>query len=264
MNFRSAKKKKAQQKQGFLFTLVLVLVVLGFSGVYRALSVGAGPFSLPFWQLTHGEGLSLSFVIKDKHRLEKKIAVLEQERAELQIELSRVEMFRQENEAFKNIETNLEGRQAKIAAILVKPNHTLYDSMIIDLGSEDGIREGDLVLGFGSVALGKIVDVRSNISHVELFTESPVASSFVHVPSSVFVSAVGHGGGMITFTLPRDVTVAVGDLLSYPGRTGLLFGTIEHIKFDATDPVQTILAESAVNINQLQYVQVIEGYVEQF
>lgn len=264
MNFRSVKKKKEQKKIGIAFAIVIALVVLGFSGIYRWLSTGFHPFALPFWQISGGENSSFSFVLKDKKHLQKRVEELEVELRQKELEVVRLEMFRTENESLKNILSGSDDLNSKTAAILIKPNYTLYNTLIIDVGTEDSIHEGDLVLGYGSVALGKVVDVRKNISYVKLFSESNVSSVLVHNATSTYVDVVGHGGGVVTFTVPRDISIAVGDILSLATRRGLLFGTIEEIQFDSTDPVQTVFAQSAVNINQLQYVEVIPGYEEQF
>lgn len=263
MNFHSAKKKKEQQKLGIAFALVVVLVILGFSGVYRCLSSGFHPFAVEFWQISDGEDASLSFVLKDKKRLEVRVQDLESELRQKEIEVMRLEMFRSENENLKDIISS-ENPNSQTAAILVKPNYTLYNNLVIDVGTKDGIQEGDFVVGYGSVALGKVKDVRKNISFVELFSESNISSVLVHSASSTYVDVVGHGGGVVKFTVPRDISITVGDILSLPARSGLLFGTVEEIQFDSTDPVQTIFAQSAININQLQYVEVIPGYEEQF
>lgn len=263
MNFRSAKKKKEQQKLGISFAFVVVLVILGFSGFYRWLSTGFHPFATEFWQLSDGGDSSLSFVLKDKKHLEKRVSELESELRQKEVEVMRLQMFRSENEKLKDIASS-QNQNSQTASILVKPNYTLYNSLIIDAGTNEGIQVGDLVIGYGSVALGKIRDVRKNISFVELFSENAISSVLVHNISGTYVDAVGHGGGVVTFTVPRDVSISVGDTLSLPARSGLFFGTVEDIQFDSTDPVQTIFAQSAVNINQLQYVEVIPGYEEQF
>ncbi len=264
MNFRSAKKRKEQKKLGVAFAVVVALVILGFSGVYRWLSTGFSPLAVPFWQISGGDSGSLSFVVKDKRHLQKRVEELETDLRQKEIEVMRLEMFRAENENLKDVVADSDASNSKTAAILIKPNYTLYNTLIIDVGAKDSVHEGDLVLGYGSVALGKIVDVRKNISYVKLFTESNVSSVLVHNATSTYVDVVGHGGGVVTFTVPRDISIAVGDILSLATRRGLLFGTIEEIQFDSTDPVQTVFAQSAVNINQLQYVEVIPGYEEQF
>jgi len=264
MNFRSAKKKKEKKKRGSLFTLVVIFVALGFTGVYYILSVGLSSLAKPFWQFSQGSTSSLSFVFKDKKVLEKKITSLEDEITTLKIQSLTNEIFRQENLHLKGVEKELGNKDAIIASILVKPNHTLYKTLIVDKGAEDNVKKGDLVLGYGAVAIGKISDVRKNISYIELFTQNGIPSILVHISSSVYVDAVGHGGSTLTFSLPRNVDVLVGDLVSLPRSQGILFGTVEEIQFDSTDPVQTIYARSAVNINELSFVEIINSYEEHF
>lgn len=264
MNFRSVKQKKQKQKHGILFFLVIVLIVLGFTGVYRFLSTGFSPLASPFWRIFDGEKTSLSFVWKDKKNLERKVSELEQQIESLQLDLLSVEVLRQENENFKKSSIAIRTKDYVSASILVKPNHTLYNSLIVDSGAQDGVRKHDTVLAFGKVAIGRVSDVRKNISHIELFSENSVETSLVHSASGIYVDAVGHGGGMVSFTLPRDTVVTVGDVLVFPSRESFIFGTVEQIKFDATDPVQKIIARSAVNISELRFVELIHSYEEQF
>ena len=263
MNFRSVKKKKERKKISLSVGLIILSVILGFTGVYRWLSSGFHPLARGFWGMGDN-GSSFSVVFKDKKHLDQRVQDLEKEIETLRLENMRLEMFRLENETLKNTLTTNENYNPVSAAILVKPDQNLYNTLIVDAGIQDGVQEGDLVIAYGNVALGEVRDVRRNIAFVEMFSEPDISSVLVHNISSTYVDAVGHGNGSVRFTLPRDLEVTVGDFLSLPARSGFLFGTVESIDFESTDPVQTIIAQSAVNINQIQFVEIIPGYEEQF
>lgn len=262
MNFRSVKKKKEQAKKTVMIFVVVVLVVLGFSGAYRWLSLGFHPFTLMFWKFKHEN--SLSITLKNKKHLQEELKELQVVVNQQKLEIMRLSMFRLENEKLKDILTTNESYNPITASILVKPNFTLYDALVVDAGTQDGVEEGDLVVVYGSVGIGKVRDARKHISYIELFSQSGIDSLLVHNASSTYVDALGYGNGVVSFTVPRNISVTVGDFLSLPARNGFLFGTIEKIEFDSTDPMQTVFAQSAVNINQIQYVEIIPGYEEQF
>lgn len=264
MNFHSAKKKKEQQKKSLVFGLVLLLIALGWTGVYRWMSTGFHPLSVPFWNIFQGGDASLSFIVADKRNLTQTIREQELHIKDLEQQLVRVQMLAQENEELKESFGRLRTSYITGASILVKPSHTLYDAMVIDVGSEDGVRQGDLVLSFGSVALGYVVDVRSTTSFVELFTQNNVMSNMVHIPTGTYVEAVGQGGSMFSFTLPRDVAVSDGEIIALPDSESFLVGTVERIDFNPTDPFQTVRVRSAVNINQIRFVELVRGYGEEF
>lgn len=263
MNYRSAKKKKQKQKQGLLFALVVFLVVLGFSGVYRWVSIGSSPIARSFWKFADGD-TRLSFIVKDKRQLQRQVSDLESQVQTLKLELVQMEVFQKQNEEFKNALGRSSQTSTILAGVLVKPSHTLYDTVVVDAGTDAGVLIGDTVIAYGNVAIGKVVDVKKNISYVELFSQNNVESKLLHIQSGIFVDAIGQGGSMLSFEIPRDLEIAENDILVLPGIDGYLVGKVEKIKFNATDPFQTIFARSGANINHVNFVEIIHGYGEQF
>jgi cell shape-determining protein MreC len=262
MNYRSAKEKKEKRKRGMQFALVILLVVLGFSGVYNWISTGFSPVSAGFWKFASGD-LSLRFVLQDKKYLERDVQSLKEEVARLEIEVLRTELIRQENEDLKESLGRLSNEAAILGHIIRKPNQTLYDSIVIDAGIDQGVGVGDIALAYGAVAIGRVVDVRENISHVQLFTTSDSISNLIHIPTGLQVEAVGKGGSAIEFTIQRDLEVVEGDIIALPDIRSYIVGTVQNISFNPTDPFQTVLVQSAVNINELRFVQIVDGYGEQ-
>ena len=57
-----------------------------------------------------------------------------------------------------------------VSAILAKPNQSLYDTLLIDSGTEEGIKTGDTVFALGDVPIGSISDVYPNSAKVILFS----------------------------------------------------------------------------------------------
>lgn len=263
MNYRSAKKKKEQKKRGVQFGLVILLVILGFSGVYRWASTGFSPISSSFWKFSNGD-FSVSFVLKDKKHLERDIVDLKDTIQDLELEILRTEIVRKENEDLKTSLGYLGSEPAILTSIILRPNRTLYNSLVVDAGSRQGVKVGDIMLAHGLVAVGRVVDVRENISHVQIFSQSDASSVLSHAPTNTPVDVVGRGGSAFTFTVQRDIEISEGDILTLPGSRGYIVGLIEKVSFNQTDPFQTVLARSVVNINELRFVEIVNGYAEQF
>jgi cell shape-determining protein MreC len=57
-----------------------------------------------------------------------------------------------------------------VAGVLAKPSESLYNSLIIDQGTKNGITIGQLVVTQGIIGLGKISSVSANTATVELFS----------------------------------------------------------------------------------------------
>ncbi len=258
-NYRSVKEKKEYSKKRMMFIGLLLFCILAFTGVYRALSLGVSPLSRVFWRAANSDA-SLRFVLLDKRHMQKEIKELRSEISRLESHLLHADMRVQTDTArlFDILETRRE--EPRVAGILVKPNHNLYNTLIIDQGSQHDIEVGDVIVAHGFVALGFVADVRSRSSHVELFSTNNIQTQVVHVPTGVFVDLEGSGGSMMRFLAPRDLDVAVGDTLALPGSESFLVGVVEDVRFDSTDPVQTVLVRSATNVQELRFVYIVDGY----
>ena len=144
-----------------------------------------------------------------------------------------------------------------IGAILKTPPKSLYDTAVIDIGLEDGVRIGDLALS-GSVVLGVVGKVFAHTSLVEFFSTSGKKTAVVilHDDKAIPVEAEGRGGGEFRATLPKEVSIIVGDSVVMPGLSLLLFATIEAIDGSDTDSFQTVRFKNPVSIELLRILEI--------
>lgn len=149
-----------------------------------------------------------------------------------------------------------------LAAILAKPNQSMYDTLLIDVGSELGIQAGDRVLAKGNLPIGRVAEVYSKSSKVILFstagerTQAVISPQAGQAGGNIFVELVGRGGGNFEIVLPRDIVLWKGDQAVLPGITPYVVGIVETIISDPRDSSQKALLVAPVNIQALKFVEV--------
>ena len=159
-----------------------------------------------------------------------------------------------------------EDRDLILAAILGRPNQNLYDTLIIDIGTDKGIQEGDIVFASGNVPVGKVAVAYSKSSKVILFSSTEEKTQGIisvdslvegeYVEKNVFVEVVGRGGGNFEITLPRDITLSKGDQVGLPGINPYVLGVVETVISDPREPFTKALLVSPVNVLELKFLEV--------
>ncbi|OGG47381.1 hypothetical protein A2761_00140 [Candidatus Kaiserbacteria bacterium RIFCSPHIGHO2_01_FULL_51_33] len=177
---------------------------------------------------------------------------------ELQEAKLRLAIFSMLQEEYENLE-RLVGREPKkdfiLAAVLTRPNVSLYDTLVIDAGTKVGVAPEDLVTA-GGVPIGTLERVYADTSVVRLYS-TPGQIVLVHLGAEgIQVSAESRGGGNFKARLPRDVVVTEGDAVILPGIEPSLFAIVEKVIVEPSDPFQTFLFKSPVDPYTIQYVEI--------
>lgn len=148
-----------------------------------------------------------------------------------------------------------EGRDV-LGVVLSRPPATMYDTLVLDVGTEQGVRPGDKVYADGSILIGDVAEAFRGSSKVSLFS-TPGRSVPVLVGSSTAaVEAVGRGGGNLEARMPAELSVKVGDVIFLPQLRAHVFGVVEEVQVDSTDSIQTVLFKAPVNMHELRFVEV--------
>lgn len=145
--------------------------------------------------------------------------------------------------------------QIVMARILARPNQSLYDTLVIDVGSNDGIVVGQKVFGKGNLPIGLVSEVDIKNSKVKLFSTAGEKTKAVIIGNDIIVDLVGQGGGTFETTLPRDILVEKGTNVATLD-DGLTVAIMEESLADSRDPFQRILFRSPVNLFELRFVSV--------
>ena len=143
-----------------------------------------------------------------------------------------------------------------LAAILAKPNQSIYDTLIIDAGTKQGIKAGEVVFALGNLPIGRIGEVYQNSSKVILFSNAGEKNQTVVTDRNIFMELVGRGGENFEMILPRDLTLQKGSQVVMPGLHSYVLAVVETIISDPRDPFIKALLTSPVNVQGLKFVEV--------
>jgi cell shape-determining protein MreC len=149
-----------------------------------------------------------------------------------------------------------ENKDTILASILV--NNQIFDTFIIDIGENQNIKQGDLVFAYGNIPVGRIAEVYSTSSKVNLFSKAKEKTSVIIQSKNIYIDLIGRGGGNFEIILPRDLVLEKGENVLLPDIDTYLIAKVDSIISDPRDSFQKALLTTPVNINQLRFVQVVK------
>lgn len=270
MNYLLDKKIKKKKFLSVILFVFICLVLFYFRlGIWNSLSLFSHIVFRPVLAVGNSIGNKLGSV--GSYFVSKKTLYLENENLKLELDKSKAMMTNYdsilaENMNFKEIlgrkdETRPNGSSGRetvmiLSAILSKPNQSLYDTLIIDIGINQGLQIGDIVFALGNVPIGRISNTYANSSKVILFSNSGETTQVVVGEKNIFMELKGRGGGNFEMIIPRDFTLQKGDQVVLPGIFPYVVGIVETIISDPRDPFIKALLTSPVNIQELKFVEV--------
>lgn len=140
------------------------------------------------------------------------------------------------------------------ARVVARPPRTHYDTLLIAVGSESGIREGDLV-SVERILLGTVTSVSARSATVTLLSApGSMRDASLADPSAIIV-LVGQGGGSFETVIPLSVTLAPGDPV-VDAETGMVIAFVAGTAAAPTDTAQTVRLAAPVALSALAHVSV--------
>lgn len=166
----------------------------------------------------------------------------------------------EENIALKERLNREADPNAVLATVVVRPPFTPYDTLLIDVGSAEGIVRGDLVAASGSLLIGEVRDVYLHSARVVLFS-APGESheGFLDTGENGRrepVTIEGLGAGALRARVPRGILVLEGSSVSIPSISANLAATVESVSSSDTDSFQTLYLHLPANYFELERVDV--------
>jgi len=263
MNYLLDKKIKKRKIYKITISIVVLFFVFYFwSSIFYGLSSAVHFVFKPVINL--GNNIGQKFSDTGAYFYSKKALLLENENLKTQILNSEADRANyatvlDENNKIKEIlGRKKETDKMLLAGILSKPSRSLYDTLIVDVGLDQGISIGKKVFALGNVPIGYIAEIYSNSSKVILFSNPGEKTEVVINGKGVFMEAVGRGGGNFEMILPRDFVLDIGAEVDLPGINPYILGTVQTIISDPRDSFQKALIASPVNIQELKFVEVEE------
>ena len=265
-------------KKSIIVVLVLfiIIAVVGWAWrqrdslpfITKPLQIVAAPFEYGASRIM--DTLSSTFHIVDislKNRIEWES--LEKENAELKERSVDYDEILAENKRYRELlDFKAAHRQFNVRAgsVISRDYGTWSNTMVIDIGSEDGIEENMAVVAPAGV-VGFISDVYPHSSRVQLLTDPRTSiGAIVQRPESRVSSVVRGNGNVPTepqfVNIAKDADILEGDTLVTSGfgsiyPKGLYIGTIVSIHQDDNDFVKYAVIRPGVDFSKLEEVFVI-------
>jgi rod shape-determining protein MreC len=197
-------------------------------------------------------------VLNSKTNLLKENDLLKSEIKSNEIDHAIFDVLKKENDDLKDIlgrKTNDE--KLILGTVLVKPYLSAYDTLIIDVGSSDGIIAHDEVLAEGNTFIGYISEVYNNTSKVTLYSSPGEKVKVLIGSNNIEKEAVGLGGGNFTVEVPKEIDISEGDNITMPSISPNVFGVVEKVESKESDSFQNVFFKNPINVLELKWVEVL-------
>jgi cell shape-determining protein MreC len=175
----------------------------------------------------------------------------------LRLSMSDYQILKKENEDLKELLGRLPiSKDFVLGNILTKPNHSPYDTIVIDIGSSDNVSEGSLVYANGNIPIGNIGKVYEKTSLVTLYSNPGQKTEGFMDITNASVLLTGRGGGNFEMIIPVDLTAEKGTVIFLPGNNSEILALVDEIISRPSDPFKKVILSSPVNIQNLKWIQV--------
>jgi rod shape-determining protein MreC len=209
----------------------------------------------------------------DRLRVENEALLAENER--LTTENARLDEIRRENESLTGLLQMKAGFDftTTAATVIARESSEFRRLVILDRGTNDGIKVGDVAVAAGGALAGRVSEVGPDSAKVVLVTDAGSTVIGQLTTNAATGQVVGglDDGVLIMSQIDSSETVTVGDEvvtagielgggIRSPYPKGLLLGQVIDVRRDANDVVQTAYLQPAANLDKLEYVLVILDY----
>ena len=256
-----------KKKTGIIGIIILVVIVIlsnleinSFSSIGSALGTIVMPIQNLFAGMSGGDN-------NDLQSLKEENEALKTENSKLKQEVIELDVIRTENETL-NTYLNLKNKYADYNTIpgnvISKDTSNFSNVVIINKGSNDGVKEGLPVIADEGL-VGHVISVTETTAKVEtlLDTSSAVSSLAGTSKDSLIVKGTLDNPTLLRgTTIPTTATLLVGDRVETSGLggiypKGILIGNIKEIVDTKNLSNRYVLIEPAVSLNKLNSILVI-------
>ncbi len=257
-----SKNKKNYAKRILFFSSILFSVTFFYLGGLFFLTGPLHYVGKPLWWLKDysTEVVSdITTLVQTKKRLSEENRGLKNQLSQVDSQLLLSQLLLAENNELKKLLGRKNSEQKFILAnVLVKPNLSPYDSLILDIGETYDIKVGNKVMVNNNIVIGEIENVFSKTAKVRLYSFPNETLSVAVGFDKIIGEAKGKGGGNFEVKLPREVLIEEGDIVVLPEMSLSVLGIVGSISTTPEDPFQTILFRIPINIFQLRWVQILQ------
>jgi len=272
---------RAARRRGIVFVVLLTITVLlmalssnpfvrevqnGVSFAFRPIQVGIDDVAKTI--------SSVAGTVAEIDRLRVDNAALQAENDRLTAENARLNEIAREND---NLTALLQLRagfdyQTVAANVIARESSEFRKSIVIDRGTDQGLKVGDVAVAAGGALAGRVTDVTNGTARILLLTDTQSTVIGQLSTNAATGEVVGQLGGVLimdqidvteTVTVGDEVVTAGIELASgvrSPYPKGLLIGQVVDVKHDANAVVQTAYLQPAARLDELETLLVITDY----
>jgi len=169
----------------------------------------------------------------------------------------------QENLPLKNILGRNAAMRFILARVLMRPPATPYDTLLIDIGSKEGIVVGDTVYAAGTTAIGVVSVVYTSTARVTLFSspgETYSATLRTKDNKELPLTITGQGGGSLRAKVPAGSAVSVGDSIVLATIQGGFVASVSSVSTSQDQSFEMLYLQEPINPFTLGYIEIGKPY----
>jgi len=190
-------------------------------------------------------------LIDENTRLHKKNQDLIEKLISFDIVISQNDEFRK----FLGIRSKLSGT---VVPVTMHPSESPYDILVISLSKDNTAKVGDMVT-YGSVALGTVTEIAGLNAKTTLYTSPGIITEGRIMKNGTPLQIKGVGGGNFVYSAPRELDIAIGDLITLSSNPDFALARVADIEETDSDSFKKIRLTNLTNIFSLKFVEIIYG-----
>jgi cell shape-determining protein MreC len=239
-----------------------VILVLIFAIPYtrRAVRSFVADVGVGVARVTHSSYLGVASIgtgFRSKRALVAQNTMLQGQVDTLQAELNDRNLLASQNADLKaTLGRKDAATQMTLAAVIDKPTHSAYDTLLIDGGARAGFLVDQIAYANGETPIGTIAEVMANTAVVRLYSAPGQTLEARLAPLDIDVTLTGRGGGNFSATIPHDAVITSGAVVTTKEINPRIVADYQKVTSDSRDPFQTLLLSAPVNMNELSFVEV--------
>jgi rod shape-determining protein MreC len=199
---------------------------------------------------------------------------LAQENARLAAENARTKELERQNELLTElleVKGSL-GFDTVTGSVIGRESAQFRRVVTVDVGSDRGIRDGDVVVGAGGALVGRVIGVTGNSATILLINDTSSTVIGQLGSNQATGSVIGQlGGVLIMENIDSTERLQIGDTVSTAGidlgggvrspfPKGVLIGTVVDVQRDANAVTQTAFIQPTADLDRLEYVLIVTDY----
>jgi rod shape-determining protein MreC len=272
---------KQARRRGITFAVLIAitLLLMAFSSnpylreFQRGFQFALTPFQDALSSVANGVA-GIASAVGEIDQLRGDNASLREENERLANENARLRSLKQENDELTALLQLQGGFDHDTVAARVTGREVLETRRIVslDVGTDDGIEMGDVVVTKGGALAGRVTDVGPTFAKVTLISDGTSTVVGKLLESGETGDIVGQAGGVLIMrNIDSSVEVGIDEEvftaglelaggIRSPYPPGLVVGSVVDIERDANDVVQTAFLAPAAELDSFQLALVITDY----